>query len=1020
MLMRKRLLSFLMSMFVIVPCFMMLTACGGDPPPPAKTLQYIEIDVVNTNLEVDGPNIYYTYGETVSLSKSDFKVTANYDDSTSEEVTDYTIDTSAMTSTTPDVGYYTVPFDYQGRQEYIYINVDFALIAAIDDIEDVYVEYNGEEQDIMSTIDSALQESGKPTLTSLIDSGKVVLSSDSVTSATNAGHYTIDINPTGNYAWEDVDNGYTTGNKIINWEVKPKELAIPVLSEDTFVYKHYKDESLGGGSFIYRGVAQKPDIDFGDTPRNIITIYDNDNEIVEDISSQTDAGHYTMMFEIKEEYRDNYVFADNNYWGVNVHWDIEEMMLVKPTLVQDTFVYQEGSRDIEVDNIDGLDFIVASGDTTFGDAREHRVTYCVGEDLVESGANYKWIDNEDADYQDKVTLTYTVTRATFTAPNTLTNSTIVMYGQYSGITYSRTVDPNYFVLFEDDHESTFSRSTIEFVKTHEHADPTNIYFKDESYDYLNNNGMIRESALDYNDCYYEIADTPRNRAVWLNKAGTYKVDLNFYKNKINYNPITIEMTIIIERYAHRFYGEWNDESGASYVFSGGEYAHTFNVYDEVFGLFATETSVMSKGTTENNYTTIIYNTEDCKEVGYYRTVSTIEYKEDTDGVSFAEKVKLVDGEGNDVDLVQTNTWTITPYMFNLFDRGDFDTNFNDLNSFYYNSSNYLFYNEDYDWDVSYENLSWMESYYMNLDLSYYGENVENLILNNASNAPGLIYEKYDNNEWVTTTSLKEIGKYRVMVDFQLRPNVMLENVPTFEFEVIEPEVDLSNVEWKQLTSETLVYSNEYYEKYVLDGVPAGVKDITETRFRDAGNYTKNGVLQVPTYVTVTGADDFTAETVDNIVTYTTNSVRQTIVEKFVITKAMLDVLFEWDYTEPYTYDGDTKRVTLKLVDTCPTVDSSVCDQLIFEKIYTDLKYRSAHYSVVYGTDANAETATEVGTYTTTAHIKLTENQYYSGNVGYDNYRFNSDCYITGDIDPNAHRDSISMQFTITWEIKAAE
>lgn len=114
--MKKRYFSFIIAFVLLVPCMLLLTACGG------KKVTTITID----NMFVGERKVEYEYGTSINdIISTDLTVTAQYDDNSTKvlEPSEYTIkyykDSVEVDSfkATPDVGYYSIKVTFGEASE---------------------------------------------------------------------------------------------------------------------------------------------------------------------------------------------------------------------------------------------------------------------------------------------------------------------------------------------------------------------------------------------------------------------------------------------------------------------------------------------------------------------------------------------------------------------------------------------------------------------------------------------------------------------------------------------------------------------------------------------------------------------------------------------------------------------------------------------------------------------------------------------------------------------------------------
>lgn len=224
----KRLLKKLMLVFVIIPCAMIFAACGGDDSsntetpaaPPASTpapnttvsVSSISVALIEDNdfvVDEETGAIVFEYSDVAEFSKEQFVVTATKSDATTEVVSDYTLDASAVSATT-GVGTYQISFTYAEK------TTSFDVKINPKEIQKPIIEDENFEHTYTTDLNGDAEE--KEIEIQGFDANTMQISNDSVLRATNVGDYVVKISPKANYVWAEFETS-ATEEIVVDWVI---------------------------------------------------------------------------------------------------------------------------------------------------------------------------------------------------------------------------------------------------------------------------------------------------------------------------------------------------------------------------------------------------------------------------------------------------------------------------------------------------------------------------------------------------------------------------------------------------------------------------------------------------------------------------------------------------------------------------------------------------------------------------------------------------------------------------------
>lgn len=272
--MKKKLLITLLASACAVSFAAGLAACNSDDDSGNdgdKQLSSISAQV--THDKWDGSSFVYNLNETIEISKSNFTVTAHYSDASTETVTDYTLDTSSLPSSTTAEGNYTVTVSYSTATPLTYnvvVGKEDLHLSELTVPNEGLFEWTGSEISLYDKI---------PELKALKEAGKIEIDTaagESVEKATNVGDYNLFIKAA---------DGYKEESTFLSWAIVQAEIDAPTLKADGFTFA----SGTNTYSVTYDGNPHAVQIEYAEGTEQYITVSGMSGEA----QSQTNAGQYT-------------------------------------------------------------------------------------------------------------------------------------------------------------------------------------------------------------------------------------------------------------------------------------------------------------------------------------------------------------------------------------------------------------------------------------------------------------------------------------------------------------------------------------------------------------------------------------------------------------------------------------------------------------------------------------------------------------------------------------------------------
>lgn len=283
--MKKKLLKAFIFMLLVLPCTIVFGACKNGDEPPVTKVSSISIELLGEGVDyvADTNTLRFEYGVEVKLENEDLKVTANFDDDSTKEVSDYVVDYSTVKNT-PNVGTYEITVKYAEKTASINIEVYPKKIAKPTMEADQIIVFQED------TIGDIKLEQGPE---STFDANTMILVEGSDLTATDAGSYEFKVIPDANHVWEDFENDERE-EVVFEWKI---DKAIMYASNPTSLYFEYEE---GVERTISFDLSREQFIPF------------NEFFEVSGTLSATEVGEYSFVIKLKEDKKVNYEFFEND------------------------------------------------------------------------------------------------------------------------------------------------------------------------------------------------------------------------------------------------------------------------------------------------------------------------------------------------------------------------------------------------------------------------------------------------------------------------------------------------------------------------------------------------------------------------------------------------------------------------------------------------------------------------------------------------------------------------------------
>ena len=760
-----------------------LTACGdNENDQPTKSINNLTINSAGGAYVITNGSVNIPVGADVSFTSNDLSVTVNYTDGTSEIVTDFSIYQN-VDFTVP--GTYTVTITYKGVDGIltVYVYAEDALLPVLpNNMDQNYntinyeYEYSGSEVDIIAKLDALMQEGS---LSQLIIEGKVLVTEDTIYSRINrdAGYYITELKAADGYVFSDgMDSRYYW------WNITKKVIPVPT--------------AQGSKSFTYDGTEKSLQVvsDYNE----VITYAQNGMDTRKGIN----AGDYTCYAEIKENYQNNYTFANNLTFVQVDTFTIDKAVLPAPVVTNAL------SSSID-DNVTLYHFDYTGND----------IAYTTNLD------DYSGIVNiENVTIQNVYSYAYWVRI-------TVNDACWYNYRYEDNVSVASErllhimVDPIDYVIPQAYSSNTWDMEGVyDFGYDFDYAlDSDKIGFTSATQAWLEESGVYdQESRLEYADTEgYDFA------------AGEYQIHYNFYHNS-NYKPLAITANVSVAKLSLNASYDWDkdyhifEDNQDKYIDIYGDYFYNGLAqvrefkFSSVWDQYGDITVNTYYGATQGNYD-MQNPIVSAINAGYYKTVATIG--------STDASLQFVDYDTGDVLTEVEIEWQIEKARMHVFASSQGTT------VDYYNHGCYSFYtgvaktltfssayfaveryhgNSVLARDFSHE-YNWTVSDYIDFDYSF-------------------VNYKHDGNAYVESDDMTSVGRYQSIMNVALKSNLEdnyeIVEYPIVYWVVLDTTIDASAMVW--VNENTYEYGSGV--PYV-DNIPEGLEIANSSAPHDVGNQT---------------------------------------------------------------------------------------------------------------------------------------------------------------------------------------
>ena len=281
--MKKRLLKFFVFMLLVLPCTVLFAACKDSEEQAVANVTSISIELSNEGVDyvADTNTLRFEYGTEIDFDKDNFKVTANFDDNTTKEISDYDIDFSSVENT-PNVGTYEVVFKYAEKTAKVNVEIYPKKIAKP-------VMEDGQIIVFMEDTIGDVKQMQSPETT--FDENTMMLVEGSVISAADAGSYEFKIVPDSNHIWESFEDN---DREEVSFEWNINKATMYASNPET-LYFEYEE---GVERTITFDLSREQFIPF------------NEFFEVSGTLSATEVGEYSFVIKLKADKKINYEFFE--------------------------------------------------------------------------------------------------------------------------------------------------------------------------------------------------------------------------------------------------------------------------------------------------------------------------------------------------------------------------------------------------------------------------------------------------------------------------------------------------------------------------------------------------------------------------------------------------------------------------------------------------------------------------------------------------------------------------------------
>lgn len=286
--MKNKILKFFIIMLLAIPCTILFAACKDDSEVNegeiGSKVASISVELVTdeyVDYVADTNTIRFEYGEVISFEKSEFKVTAKFNDDSTKEVSDYVVDLSSVENT-PNVGIYEISFTYAEKTSKINVEIYPKKISK---------PTMKEGQILIFLEDTIVDKKISRTPETTFDEDTMMLVDGSVMVAEDAGNYEFKIVPDSNHIWDSFEDNERE-EVVFEWKI---DKAIMYSSDIETLLFEYEE-----------GVERTISFDLS---REQFFPFDEFFEIT-GTTSATEVGKYSFVMKLKPEKIMNYEIVD--------------------------------------------------------------------------------------------------------------------------------------------------------------------------------------------------------------------------------------------------------------------------------------------------------------------------------------------------------------------------------------------------------------------------------------------------------------------------------------------------------------------------------------------------------------------------------------------------------------------------------------------------------------------------------------------------------------------------------------
>lgn len=302
-------------------------------------------------------------------------------------------------------------------------------------------------------------------------------------SASDAGTFTATFTPLDIYLWADTLDQQP---KTATWKIGAMKLTKPAAAVT---------------NFIYNRAAQ------GLNVSNFDATYESQSGVI----SATDAAVYRAVFSLKN--KNNTHWSDDSTDDVIVNWQIQPLLLTKPSAAVTEFTYNRNAQTLAVDNFDSV-YESQTGTVSAADAATYTATY-----KLKNATNTHWADDSTAD----VSISWKIKPLLLTKPAATVNN----------FTFDGTAKSVQIANFDSTYESqtgTVSATNAgNYTATYQLKNKTNTHWADDSTADVNISWKIEKLKLAkptaavtefYGDGTDKTLDVSNFNDKWMTESGT--------------------------------------------------------------------------------------------------------------------------------------------------------------------------------------------------------------------------------------------------------------------------------------------------------------------------------------------------------------------------------------------------------------------------------------------------------------------------------------------------------------------